>query len=202
LAKLVIQVSEMSIREIRRAKVEAFLIPSGSLWFPASAPTGPMFPRHIGQLDPALNEIPPHLIYVSMIRLSQNMLFISMLKRNPQDVQMIRKSMTRLVLPSLNQLPDPLSLEMRDFAPVERKSTGRPSYLDMRVKNLSMIVSRSYLLLIAQIFRSMSRHLSDRNELGVLIDGLNRILLAHGSDIGIVAHALIGMLCISYFLSS
>jgi hypothetical protein len=194
LAKLVIQVSEMSIREIRRAKVEAFLIPSGSLWFPATAPAGPMFPRHLGLLDPAFQDVPPHLAHVSMIRLSQNMLFLSMLKRNPQDVQMIRKSMTRLVLPSLDQFPDAPSLEMKDFAAVQSKGTElQPSHLERSVKNLSLIVSRSYLLLIAQIFRSMSRHLSDRLELAVLIDGLNRILLAHGSDIGIVAHALIGM---------
>ncbi|EEB87621.1 hypothetical protein MPER_14975, partial [Moniliophthora perniciosa FA553] len=38
----------------------------------------------------------------------------------------------------------------------------------------------------------MSRHLNDRNELAVLIDGVNRILLEHGKDIGIVSHALIG----------
>ncbi|KAJ6614617.1 hypothetical protein B0H10DRAFT_2165084 [Mycena sp. CBHHK59/15] len=162
LAKLVTQVSDMSIREIRRAKVEAFLIPSGSLWFPATAPLGPMFPRHL---------VPSHLISVTMIRLSQNMLFLAMLKRNPHDVQMIRKSMSRLVLPSMDQQPDAPSLEMKDFIP--------PTYIDTRVKGLSMMLSRSYLLLIAQIFRSMSRHLSDRNELAVLIDGLNRILLAH-----------------------
>ncbi|KAF8162457.1 hypothetical protein K438DRAFT_1985106 [Mycena galopus ATCC 62051] len=198
LTKLVVQVSEMSIREIRRAKVEAFLIPSGSLWFPPSAPAGPMFPRHLGQLDPASQEVPPHLVYVSIIRLSQNMLFLAMLKRNPQDVQMIRKSMTRLVLPSLEQLPDAPSLEMKDFAAVKPTGTNpQPSYLELQIKNLSMIVARSYLLLIAQIFRSMSRHLSDRNELAVLIDGLNRILLAHGSDIGIVAHALIALMVAS-----
>ncbi|KAJ7741945.1 hypothetical protein DFH07DRAFT_980971 [Mycena maculata] len=198
LAKLVSQVSEMSIREIRRAKVEAFLIPSGSLWFPSTAPAGPMFPRHLGPLEVGLDEVPPHLASVAMIRLSQNMLFLAMLKRNPQDVQMIRKSMTRLVLPSLDQLPDAPSLEMKDFAPVKAKATDHePTYLELRVKSLSMVVSRSYLLLIAQIFRSMSRHLSDRNELAVLIDGLNRILLAHGSDIGIVAHALIALMVAS-----
>lgn len=38
----------------------------------------------------------------------------------------------------------------------------------------------------------MSRHLNDRNELAVLIDGLNRILLVHGDDIGIVSQAMIG----------
>ncbi|KAJ6487732.1 hypothetical protein C8R45DRAFT_255150 [Mycena sanguinolenta] len=198
LAKLVIQVSEMSIREIRRAKVETFLIPSGSLWFPATAPPGPMFPRQLGPLDPAAQDVPPHLVYMSMIRLSQNMLFLAMLKRNPQDVQMIRKSMTRLVLPSLDQLPDAPTVELKDFVPVQVKGTNRqPNHLELRVKNLSLIVARSYLLLIAQIFRSMSRHLSDRNELAVLVDGLNRILLAHGSDIGVVAHALIALMVAS-----
>ncbi|KAJ7060983.1 hypothetical protein C8F01DRAFT_1058277 [Mycena amicta] len=195
LAKLVTQVSGMSIREIRRAKLETFLIPSGSLWFPSTAPVGPMFPRNLGHVALSDNEIPHSLVHVSMIRLAQNMLFLSMLKRNPQDVQMIRKSMTRLVLPSLDRLPDAPVVEMKDFAPMkDRVGRETTTYMEIRVQSLSMIVSRSYLLLIAQIFRSMSRHLSDRSELGVLIDGLNRILLAHGSDIGIVAHALIALM--------
>ncbi|KAF7326044.1 RRM domain-containing protein [Mycena kentingensis (nom. inval.)] len=198
LAKLVTQVSGMSIREIRRAKLEAFLIPSGSLWFPPTAPAGPMFPKRLGAIPDSDNEIPHHLVHVSMVRLSQNMLFLSMLKRNPQDVQMIRKSMTRLVLPSLDPLPDAPIVELKDFAPVHGVDRQEVlSYMAIRVQSLSLIVSRSYLLLIAQIFRSMSRHLSDRSELGVLIDGLNRILLAHGSDIGIVAHALIALMVAS-----
>ncbi|KAF7319127.1 RRM domain-containing protein [Mycena chlorophos] len=198
LAKLVTQVSGMSIREIRRAKIEAFLIPSGSLWFPSTAPSGPMFPRYLDYVPQSSNEIPANLVHVSMIRLSQNLLFLSMLKRNPQDVQLIRKSMTRLVLPSLSQLPDAPTVEMKDFVPVKALAgvnrDATLSYLELRVQSLSLIVSRSYILLIAQIFRSMSRHLNDRSELGVLIDGLNRILLAHGSDIGVVAHTLIALL--------
>ncbi|KAF7316109.1 RRM domain-containing protein [Mycena indigotica] len=196
LAKLVTQVSGMSMREIRRAKIEAFLIPSGSLWFPSSAPAGPMFPRQLGAVALS-DEIPHHLVHVSMIRLSQNMLFLSILKRNPQDVQMIRKSMTRLVLPSLDHLPDAPTVELKDLVPVPGEQAVVLSYLQLRVQSLSMIVSRSYLLLIAQIFRSMSRHLSDRSELGVLVDGVSRILLAHGSDIGIVAHSLIALMVAS-----
>ncbi|KAK7044859.1 RRM domain-containing protein [Favolaschia claudopus] len=198
IAKLVTQVQDMSIREIRRAKVETFLIPSGSLWFQTPAPAGPMFPRNLGSIPTPSGSVPPDLIYVTMIRLSQNMLFLAMLKRNPQDVQMIRKSMTRLVLPSLDQRPDAASIGIRDFAAVRAEQT-RPqmSFVEYSVNNLSMIIARSYLLLIAQIFRSMSRHLSDRNELAVLIDGLNRILLAHGSDIGIVAQALIALMVAS-----
>jgi hypothetical protein len=191
LSKLVGQVSEMSIREIRRAKVEILLIPSGSLWFSSSAPTGPMFPRSLGSHKKLFDAVPPDLASITIIRLSQNMLFLSMLKRNPQDVQIIRKNMSRLVLPSLDSQFNS-TLELKDFMP--RKTISNVDPRNVGVKALSLMLSRSYLLLLAQVFRSMSRHLNDRNELAILIDGLNRILLLHGDDIGIVAQAMIGEL--------
>lgn len=58
---------------------------------------------------------------------------------------------------------------------------------------LSITVARSYLLLMEQVFQCMSRHLNDREELASLVDGLNRILVTHGDDIGIVAHTMLGM---------
>jgi hypothetical protein len=193
LAKLVTQVSNMSIREIRRAKVEVFLIPSGALWFPSSAPAGPMFPKMLDPHDNPSEAVPSHLIYMTMIRLSQNMLFLSMLKRNPQDVQMIRKNMSRLVLPSRENIVDAKPLKLADFVPHKQKSErSTPFSTDPSLRGLSLMLSRSYLLLVAQIFRSMSRHLNDRNELAVLVDGLNRTLLVHGDDIGIVGHSMIG----------
>ena len=196
LSKLVTQVSEMSIREIRRAKIEIFLIPSGSLWFSSSAPSGPMFPQQLGPADSPSEPVPPTLVGITMIRLAQNMTFLAMLKRKPQDVQMIRKSMSRLVLPfrELNKV-DSTPLELKDYIPrptVAERERINPFTFDGGLRGLSLMMSRSYLLLIAQMFRSMSRHLNDRNELAVLVDGLNRILLVHGDDIGIVGHVMIG----------
>ena len=152
-----------------------------------------MFPRMLGPYDNPLEAAPSHLVYVTTIRLSQNMLFLSMLKRNPQDVQLIRKNMSRLVLPSRENTVDARPLKLADFVPHKQESERRvPFSLDASLRGLSLMLSRSYLLLIAQIFRSMSRHLNDRNELAVLIDGLNRILLVHGDDIGIVGQSMIG----------
>lgn len=189
LSNLATQVSEMSIREIRRAKMDLFLIPSGSLWFTSSAPSGPMFPNAMSPSENPL-EVPPSLMSITMIRVAQHRLFISMLKRNPQDVQVIRKNMAHLVLPSTDASTAGRFLELSDFIP--RKLFAQRAGLKPLVTALSLMLSRSYLLLIAQIFRSMSRHLSDRGELAVFIDGLNRILLTHGNDIGIVSHSLIG----------
>ncbi|KAF9233194.1 hypothetical protein BU15DRAFT_90452 [Melanogaster broomeanus] len=189
LSNLVSQVSEMSIREIRRAKVEVFLVPPGSLWFPDTAPSGPMFPKALPHHEDDGSRL-SFLTTITMIRVSQNWLFLSMLKKHPQDVQAIRKNMSRLELPSLNSATawEPLTLE--DVLPHKDHIHSDLSGLHSKIDTLSLLLSRSYLLLIAQIF-------SDRNELAVFIDGLNRILLSHGDDIGIVGQALIALMVAS-----
>lgn len=197
LSNLATQVSEMSIREIRRAKMDLFLIPSGSLWFTSSAPSGPMFPNAVPPCENP-SEVPPSLVSITMIRVAQNRLFLFMLKRNPQDVQVIRKSVAYLVLPSTDALAAGRFLELSDFIP--RKLFGQQVGPKPLLTTLSLMLSRSYLLLIAQIFRSMSRHLSDRSDMAVFIDGLNRILLTHGDDIGIVSQSLIGEIAMSFLI--
>ncbi|KZT23632.1 hypothetical protein NEOLEDRAFT_1179868 [Neolentinus lepideus HHB14362 ss-1] len=195
MSSLASRVSEISIREIRRAKMEVFLIPSGSLWFPSASQDGPMFPR---QIDNPLESLSSHLVWITMVRISQNLLFLDMLKQNPQDVQIIRKRLSRLVLPSRDGSTEAPRLDLVDFVPHQSDSCSRFRLsLDNRnlaLIGLSLLLSRSYLLLIRQIFLSMSRHLNDRNELSVYLDGLNRILLAHGDDVGIVSQAMIALL--------
>ncbi|TFK72480.1 hypothetical protein BDN72DRAFT_957330 [Pluteus cervinus] len=197
LSELAMHVSGMSLREIKKAKLDVFLIPSGSLWFGHTAPPGPMFPRNMGMSGPG-DIIPPNVAAISMIRLSQNMLFLSMLKKNQQEVQLVRKNMSRFVLPSLEHKPEPPLLTLKDFIPQRQEHAAKALPIpEWKLAGLSMLLSRSYLLLIAQVFRSMSRHLSDRHELSILIDGLNRILLTHGRDVGIVAQALIALMVAS-----
>ncbi|KAF5344076.1 hypothetical protein D9758_008878 [Tetrapyrgos nigripes] len=199
MATVVSQVSEMSVRELKRAKVDMFFVPSGSLWFPPSAPMGPMFPRGQGNLQnpfEVIPDIPDRLVSITMLRIAQNKLLLSMLMRNHAEVQVVRKNMARLVLPSLDAGPEALPIELKDLAP--RKSQTEPaSVREMKVRSLSILFARSHLLLVAQIFRSISRHLNDRNELAILVDGINRILLAHGNDIGIVAQSMIALMVAS-----
>jgi hypothetical protein len=185
LGQLATQLQGMTIRDIRKNKIDMFLIPSGALWFPMTAPDVPMFPKGLELSEPT-SRVPQPLIWITMIRLAQNHMFLNILKQNPQEIQVIRKTMSRLVLPSLRG-SEPLPLDLEDFIP--RKTKNR-SLLDMSLQSgldgFSMLISRSYVLLTAQIFRAMPRHLSDRNELMILLEGINRILVSHGDDIGIV----------------
>ncbi|KAI0319315.1 hypothetical protein OF83DRAFT_1055215 [Amylostereum chailletii] len=197
LSDLSTQVSTMSIRDIRRAKVESILVPSGSFWFTPSAPVGAMFPRSLYEAAGSKwANAREHLSNMTMIRVAQNILFLNMLRRNPQDVQAIRKNMTRLVLPSYRDIGERPQTDLHAF--VARKASSSPDSLpDAELSGQSLLLSRSYVLLVAEVFKSLPRHLNDRNELAVLMDGLNQVLIAHGDDIGMVAHVLIALMIAS-----
>lgn len=187
LSKLVSQVSGMMMREVRKAKLEVFLVPSLSLWFPPTAPISPMFPRSPSDAcDPFT--MAPKLRWITMIRTAQNAILLSMLKKSPQDVHAIRKNLEGFSLPGDGH-SGPTRLTV--FIP-EQKGDKSGKMKNPVVNGLSLVLSRSYLLLVAQIFRSMSRHMNNREEFGLLVDGINRILLVHWDDLGIVTQAMIG----------
>ena len=197
LARLAPQVSALSMREIRRAKIDHFIVPSGALWFAPTAPKGAMFPRGLDDVENVNPFGAPaaRLVSITFVRVAQNMFFLAMLKRNALDVQVVRKNMLTLALPTLDVGEPPRMLELADFAPRHARSDA----LNEEVDVLSLMVARSAVLLIAQIFRAMPRHLSDRAELAVLVDGLNRALVLHGDDINIVSHVLIGEFSPTYY---
>ena len=187
LSKLISQVNGMVMREVRKAKLEVFLVPNLSLWFPPTAPTSPMFPQALGGTRDSLT-VAPKLRWITMIRTAQNTLFLSMLKKNPQDVHAIRKSLEGFSLPGDDHMGP---IHLVDFIP-DRTGKMAREMKDPVLSGLSLVLSRSYLLLVAKVFRSMSRHMNDREEFGLLVDGINRVLLVHGEDLGIVAQAMIG----------
>jgi len=196
LAKLVAHVSNLGAQDLRRSKIEIFTLPNGPLWFSSNAPTGPMFPRSledVGKIPPSqtLDEIPGALIAITMIRTSQNMLLLALLKRSPQDIVVVRKNLNRLVLPSRDSTSELKQLVIGDFIPRSAEAM-RNKKKDLGLARISLALSRSYLLLVTEVFRCLPRGMSDRAELGRLLDGVNRIFLTHGDDIGIVSHALAG----------
>jgi hypothetical protein len=146
-----------------------------------------MFPQSLGGTHDPFTVV-PKLRWITMIRTAQNTLFLSMLKKNPQDVHAIRKNLEGFSLPG-DDHRGPIHLV--DLIPNQTGNKGG-EIKNPTIGGLSLVLSRSYLLLVAQVFRSMSRHMNDREEFGLLVDGINRILLAHGDDLGIVAQAMIG----------
>lgn len=183
LATLVSQVYNLSVRDIRRTKMEIFVLPLGSMWFPSTAPDTPMFPRYL-PVEQRGKGFPRQLEHICMIRTAQNLFLLDMLKYKSKELHIARRRLMDLKLPD-----DPIGSELKfsDFLP---RRTAQP--LRTQFQQVSLALSRTYLLLLSQIFRAMPRNFNSRSELKNLFGGLNRVLLAHGNDIGIIAHALIG----------
>ncbi|KAI0676337.1 hypothetical protein C8Q78DRAFT_1084712 [Trametes maxima] len=194
IAKLTPQVSKVSMRDIRRAKVDMLFIPSGSLWWPEAASIGPMFPKALEPSHNPFETLPPEVVWVTMVRTAQNMMLLNMLHRNAQDVKVVRKNLSTLVLPLDYDQTHSESIPLSAYIP--SKKPPRPP-ANPSLTALSLTFVRSHMLLLHQVFRATSRHLNDRDELSLLLDGLNRILLAHGDDVGIVAQAVLNYLVAS-----
>ncbi|KIM28069.1 hypothetical protein M408DRAFT_147787 [Serendipita vermifera MAFF 305830] len=187
------RVSGISIRELKKAKLDSMLLPSGSLWFSDQMLPGPMFPRSLpASIDPS-QPLPPALVAITMVRTAQNMMLTTLLKRDPKEVHMVRKTLTNFTLPSLekqdqvDKRPDLVDYLPRDAAIPRNEPNSEQKNLYL----ISIALSRSHLLLVAQIFRCLSRQTTDYQEISQLLDGVNRILLRHGNDLGVVSHAMI-----------
>ena len=187
-------VSGISIRELRKAKMDSMMLPSGSLWFTEQMLPGPMFPRGPSATSDPSRPLPPELVAITMVRTAQNVMLTTLLRRDPKEVHTIRKSFTNFTLPNLGDLSQSgNTMELADYLP--RGGAVVPVQLSVDQKHLfliSLALSRSHLLLVAQIFRCLSRQTNDYQEISQLLDGVNRILLRHGNDLGIVTHAMIG----------
>jgi hypothetical protein len=180
-------VSEVSLKEFRKHKIDVFLVPSWDLWFHSGAPAGPMFPQHPSEsIKP--DERDQQLRFVTAIRAAQNNLLSDMLQHNIGEIQLLRKNPARLVLPN-DQDAVVLSLDLSAFIPTPHI---RATHTEGQTAHLSKTLSLSYILLVTQIFRLLPAHLNDRSELEVYMDGLNRALTKHGNDSLIVVHVMNG----------
>ncbi|CAL1699709.1 unnamed protein product [Somion occarium] len=174
IANLFTQVSNLSMRELRRNKVDMFFVPTGSLWFPPTAPASSIFPRCLpGNLNP-FDSLPMPLVWMTL------------------DAQILRKNATSLVLPSPDNEEETNLLSLNNLLPRKPDINRKPwTPGQVTLRDLSLTLARSYLLLAGQIFQCLSRHLNDRAELSIWMDSISTILVRHGNDVGIVAHSMI-----------
>ncbi|KAF9506487.1 hypothetical protein BS47DRAFT_1489338 [Hydnum rufescens UP504] len=197
LSRLATHVRDLSVRDFRRNKVDGLLLPTFDLWFSSTLPSGIVFPQAPSATEP--QDGPPiSLLHLTSIRTAQNMLLYRLLKRYPKEVRAIRNNLNTLQLPSIDSRGPQVPLGLSDFVPVDQvpSATSRNDEED-KLRRRSLTLSRSYLLLVTQLFRSLSRNVSDRAELAKLLDGVNLILVVHGSDLVIVAHALVAFMTAS-----
>ncbi|KAG8996876.1 hypothetical protein FRB90_012614, partial [Tulasnella sp. 427] len=184
LVDLVPQVCEMSYRELCRNKLDPLILPTLSPIPSGSKPTSP----------PAMN---PSMMQAAMTRTAQNLILLNVIQQSPKDINAIRKPYAQLaqLAVELEDSRDLTSTTIADYIPTKARSPRSAD--EVQYLRMTSPLARSYLLMCTEIFKSLSRHMNNHSELSKYMDGINRILLARGDDIGIVAQALIAYMAAS-----
>ncbi|KAL8281150.1 hypothetical protein RQP46_006508 [Phenoliferia psychrophenolica] len=189
-AALVPTISDFSLRDLRKNKLEHVFLSSGAFWEAGTAP----FPRQSPTTDPtpfrrlAIDSTTFHL---AMVRIAQNATQAGYLRKVPREAHAVRKLMVAFSLPFADDLP--AVLVPRTFLPKDRKLVDAPVKVPRQVqdlRSLSALVARSWLMSSIQILHGLSRHFNVHAELAILFDGVNRILLTHSDDTNLVGLAI------------
>jgi hypothetical protein len=196
IAPLARQVSEISVKEYRRARVGQFVLPEFGLWAPRTELKGVMVPRLLqDSAPPGVDAMPDSLRFITMIRAAQNVMMHGILQRNGEEVFVFRQNASRLVLPTLQGGTSTLPMRQDECVPVipSTVATAR-TMAEVSVENLSLHLSRSYVMLVTQIFRSLPRRLGGWSEIEAFVEGLCRVLITHPRNVLLVTNVLSGKL--------
>lgn len=152
--------------------------------------TGFVEPPELPSFTP-IQLLPPTPVAQTMMQTQQNMQLLAFLRSTPHEVDEVLKGLDRFALPTRDPTTLARQLELADFIPRSPEDFNNRT-IDIHLRHLALVLASSHLLLIAQVFRCMPVTFSDDGELSRLIDGVNRILISLGDNIGIVSHALVG----------
>ncbi|CAO3616048.1 unnamed protein product [Cunninghamella echinulata] len=210
ITQLVLSTNELSVRDLRKNKIETLLSSTGRFWFLHEQPMS-MFPRHLTDQKTSFKilVIPDDIFGVAMLRISHIQFLTNLLTRYPREVYAIKKTFQ-------NYEPMPI-LDDNQYNTVNSNSTlswypdihyitcnknyltnhpqlkikPRPSQEQEDTELLSLLRARVWLRFIDTLLNGLNKNYNDRNELEQILSGVNDIITKHSSDYGIISQALI-----------
>lgn len=94
LAELTLSTNDLSIRDLRKNKIEHLLVSTGRFWFTHEQPAD-LFPRYLSNNKTPFTvlDIPPEIFSVAMLRISHIQFLTNYLARYPREVYAVKKTL-------------------------------------------------------------------------------------------------------------
>ncbi|EPB92734.1 hypothetical protein HMPREF1544_00463 [Mucor circinelloides 1006PhL] len=94
LAELTLSTNDLSIRDLRKNKIEHLLVSTGRFWFTHEQPAE-LFPRYLSNTKTPFTvlDIPPEIFSVAMLRISHIQFLTNYLARYPREVYAVKKTL-------------------------------------------------------------------------------------------------------------
>ncbi|KAI0219361.1 hypothetical protein L0F63_000602 [Massospora cicadina] len=183
LARLLPSSHEVTLRELRKAKLDTAFICGARLLL--QEPTS-FFRIPYSRIVAALKEgpdavphIPQALLDLGLLRISQCLFTARLLQRAPHDASPLARNLTNF---------EPMAWY---FSRGEGGSLLQGATLHhASFSSLSALHSHAWMTFLEGVFSHLDGDYQDRNGLQVLLEGVNRILLTHLSDFTVVGRAV------------
>ncbi|KAI8985163.1 hypothetical protein BDB01DRAFT_721630 [Pilobolus umbonatus] len=218
LAELTLSTNDLSIRDLRKNKIEHLLASSGKFWFTHEQPME-MFPRYLSNHKSPFTKlnIPSEVFSVGMLRVSHIQFLINYLTRYPRDVYAVKKSLQDYEptpIPHGNKkmashdtddqwYPDlnrrnigkesihTKKKEAKRFSDSEQSAPQQPRQQQIDIELLSSLRARIWLRFVDTLLSGLNKNYNDRDELDRILQGINSIIVEHHCDFAILGQALI-----------
>ncbi|RCI07278.1 hypothetical protein CU098_013976 [Rhizopus stolonifer] len=220
LAELILSTNDLSIRDLRKNKIEHLLVSTGRFWFTHEQPAN-LFPRYMSDTKSTFQilDIPPEVFSVGMLRISHIQFLTNYLIRYPREVYAVKKTLQDYEpMPVPGRLHEPRWVSEEIYYPdtTRRKKRDSDTYLYQQEENLmthvlqhdekpyrqegqqkqhtetlSALRARIWLRFIDNLLNGLNRNYNDRDELERILQGINTIITEHNRDFGILGQALI-----------
>lgn len=214
LAELILSTHEISMRDLRKNKIEHLVASTGRFWFTHEQPAS-MFPRALTELKTpfCILEIPWQLFLVGTLRISHIQFLTNFLIRYPREVYAVKKTLqeyeptpvpgSRKPVSTIGDIyfPD-ISLRKKhdtrfvfegeyDTESDEIKPVPRLSQQEEDIGLLSALRARVWLRFIDTLLNGLNKNYNDRAELERILRGVNMIIMEYHQDFGIIGQALV-----------
>lgn len=214
LAELALSTNDLSIRHLRKNKIEHLLVSTGRFWFTHEQPSE-MFPRYLStdKTPFSVLDIPPEIFSVAMLRISHIQFLTNYLVRYPREVYSVKKTLQ-------DYEPTPIPGAKRDsrwnmeetyYPDIKRRNRRdktayvfekvlhedefiairQPRQQQLDTEILSALRARIWLRFIDNLLNGLNKNYNDRDELERILQGINAIITEHDRDFGIIGQALI-----------
>ncbi|KAI8969954.1 hypothetical protein BDF20DRAFT_915847 [Mycotypha africana] len=208
LAELILSTNDLSIRDLRKNKIEHLLISTGRFWFTHEQPAG-IFPRYLSDVRTPFTilDIPQEIFSVAVLRISHIQFLTNYLIRYPREVYAVKKMLQDyepLPIPSVKESTRWATQEdyFPDIAQRSNQNTAadkicvetakrQSSQSTIDIEMLSGVRARVWLRFIDILLTGLNKNYNDREELEQILKGINTIIANHSYDFNIVGQALI-----------
>ncbi|CAO3608475.1 unnamed protein product [Cunninghamella blakesleeana] len=207
ITQLVLSTNELSVRDLRKNKIETLLSSTGRFWFLHEQPLS-MFPRRLLEQRTSFTilDVPNEIFGVAMLRISHIQFLTNLLIRYPREVYAIKKTFQNFEpIPAIDDdhynitnnntslYPDTqyIRYNRRGSNYSQLKICPRPSQQQEDTELLSLLRARVWLRFIDTLLNGLNKNYNDRKELEQILGGVNDIITKHSKDYGIIGQALI-----------